>query len=111
MPAAFEAQKDYASSVKAVESLGESPASLSAQRTYLKNLTDLIDECFGKIQILKKDLNEAEKAEEGYTQAAIFAEKVVPSMDLLRQVLDQIEDRVSDNHWPLPKYQEMLFTR
>jgi glutamine synthetase len=111
LPAAFEAQKDYASSVKAVESLGESPASLSAQRTYLKNLTDLIDECFGKIQILKKDLNEAEKAEEGYTQAAIFAEKVVPSMDLLRQVLDQIEDRVSDNHWPLPKYQEMLFTR
>jgi glutamine synthetase len=77
----------------------------------LKNLADLIDECFGKIQSLKKDLSEAEKAEEGYVQAALFAEKVVPGMSLLRQVLDQLEERVSDNHWPLPKYQEMLFTR
>lgn len=111
LPAAFEAQKDFASSIKAVESLGESPASLSAQRTNLKTLTDLIDDSFAKIQSLKKDLIEAEKAEEGYSQSALFAEKVAPAMTQLRQVLDQIEDRVSDNHWPLPKYQEMLFTR
>jgi len=111
LPAAFEAQKDYASSVKSVEALGESPTALSAQRAHLKTLTDLIDQSFQKLQSLKKVLSEAEGTHEGFDQAQSFAENVVPGMSDIRSILDQIEERVPDQHWPLPKYQEMLFIR
>lgn len=111
LPAAFAAQKDFAESIKSVESVGESSSLLTSQRTHLKVLTDLIDQSFTKLYSLKKLVDETEAMSEGYDQANVYAEKVLPAMLDLRTLLDQLEERIPDNHWPLPKYQEMLFTR
>ena len=37
--------------------------------------------------------------------------KVVPAMDAVREVVDQLEFIVPDELWPLPTYQEMLFIK
>jgi glutamine synthetase len=111
LPAAFAAQNEFASSIKAVESLGESTSSLSTQRQHLRAMTELMDESFKKIKTLKSLTEEAEKAPEGYEQALLYATKVLPEMTALRTTLDQIEEMVPDQHWPLPKYKEMLFIR
>jgi glutamine synthetase len=46
------------------------------------------------------------------TQAGVahsLAHDVLPSADKLREVIDQLEDVVTNARWPLPKYHEMLF--
>ncbi len=111
LPAAFAAQGEFASSIKAVETLGEATSSLSTQRQHLRDLLELMDDAFKKIKTLKTLTKEAEKTEEGYEQAHAFAAKVLPAMTELRSTLDNIEEMVPDHLWPLPKYQEMLFTR
>lgn len=111
LPAAFAAQNEIATSIKAVEMLGEATSSLSTQRQHLRALSELIDDSFKKIRTLKAVSEEAEKAPEGYDQAHLYATKVLPEMTALRASLDQIEEMVPDHHWPLPKYKEMLFIR
>ena len=66
---------------------------------------------FQKIKVLETVTTEAETAAEGHTQANLYASKVLPAMLELRSFLDQIEEVVPDQHWPLPKYQEMLFIK
>jgi glutamine synthetase len=39
------------------------------------------------------------------------AQKIRPAMDELRQCVDSLEGEVSDQAWPLPTYQEMLFIK
>ncbi len=34
---------------------------------------------------------------------------IIPAMQALRQIVDQLEKVVPDDNWPLPKYREMLF--
>ena len=36
---------------------------------------------------------------------------VIPAMDDVRAVADQLERIVADDLWPLPKYSEMLFIK
>ena len=38
-------------------------------------------------------------------------DKVIPAMDGVREVADQLEKIVADDLWPLPKYSEMLFIK
>lgn len=44
-------------------------------------------------------------------QAGDYCDKVVPYFDKLRREVDKLELIVSDEHWPLPKYRELLFNR
>jgi glutamine synthetase len=44
-------------------------------------------------------------------EAAYLCSKVVPAMLKVREVADTLESIVSDEMWPLPTYQEMLFLR
>jgi len=43
--------------------------------------------------------------------ARFCREHIVPAMDAVRAVADQLENIVADEHWPLPTYQEMLFIK
>ena len=38
-------------------------------------------------------------------------DEVIPAMNSVRQISDKIEGIVSDDLWPLPTYQEMLFIK
>ena len=38
-------------------------------------------------------------------------DKIVPAMDAIREIADQLEGMVPDESWPLPTYQEMLFIK
>lgn len=43
--------------------------------------------------------------------AAYMRDRVIPSMDDVREVADRLEKLVADDLWPLPKYSEMLFIK
>ncbi|CAN5612628.1 hypothetical protein BH09MYX1_BH09MYX1_61890 [soil metagenome] len=42
-------------------------------------------------------------------KATIFAHDVSTAMVEVRHACDELESIVADDHWPLPKYREMLF--
>ncbi len=40
-----------------------------------------------------------------------YRDQVIPAMEQVRKVADQIEKIVADDLWPLPSYREMLFIK
>ena len=78
---------------------------------------DTLTELTGKIATLQgaiKDLAtlKAAGAPEDPEEACNWCrDEVIPRMVALRDIVDELEGMVADDHWPLPTYQEMLFIK
>jgi glutamine synthetase len=44
-------------------------------------------------------------------QAIAYCDKVKTLFGIIRNTADSLETIVDNQHWPLPKYRELLFTR
>lgn len=53
----------------------------------------------------------ANRIENEREKAIAYHDTVVPSMELIREYLDDLELMVDNEMWPLPKYRELLFIR
>ena len=76
----------------------------------MKNISALT----AKLQSALDTLDEVRsKADHGdgdhYKHACFYRDAVKPAMNDVRVVADQLELIVEDQHWPIPKYREMLF--
>ncbi len=104
-PAAVEYQMRLAEASLALKDLGQ------------KHCTSVLDELCGLAADLQKRMEALRKilAHDGNGDVAAHArycrEKIVPAMDAVRTVVDQLEFVVADDLWPLPTYQEMLFIK
>ena len=59
---------------------------------------------------LGKALDELESKSEALADALNgLHEEIIAAMETLRATVDALETTISDEHWPLPKYREMLF--
>jgi glutamine synthetase len=58
---------------------------------------------------LDQALQKAEAAPGDHERAKILSLDVASAMLDLRMSCDELEGWVADDHWPLPKYREMLF--
>ena len=60
--------------------------------------------------VLAEELNQLHN---GDTAASMShcAGVLLPRLQQLREAVDALEERVDDDHWPLPSYREMLFVR
>lgn len=106
LPAAAEHQARLAESVAATEAADvESPG----LREELESFVDLVDRFRGALDAL----DEADNTE--YAAASKDAEymrdKVIPLMEDLRELGDELEARVSDTIWPLPSYRDLLYLK
>jgi glutamine synthetase len=82
-----------------------------------------LDELIGEIEPLIKELHfailkleDANLKENQDDKTAVkwanyMHDKVIPTMDDVRDVADRLEGLVADDLWPLPKYSEMLFIK
>jgi glutamine synthetase len=104
-PAAVKYQNQLATTALALKQLGKVPC------------TAVLDELNDLVQNLEKAMKSLETAlanhEEGSTldHAKHARDHIVPSMVEIREVADKLEGIVSDEYWPLPTYQEMLFIK
>jgi glutamine synthetase len=104
-PAAVKYQYQLASTALALKQLGKD------------SCTTMLDEVNELVQDLQKEISDLEKALEHHAEGstldhATFArDHIVPSMAKVREVVDKLECVVSDEFWPLPTYQEMLFIK
>ncbi|KAF4687447.1 hypothetical protein FOZ60_003971 [Perkinsus olseni] len=69
-------------------------------------------ECLGKAMAsLKSKIDHKSDSEDPKAHARFAADEMRPAMKDLRDVVDALEQIVSDQYWPLPTYQEMLFIK
>jgi glutamine synthetase len=105
LPAAVKYQYQLATTALALKQLGKDPC------------TTVLDEVDELVQGLQKAISELEKALDHHTEgttmdhATYARDHIVPSMVKVRTVADKLESVVSDEFWPLPTYQEMLFIK
>lgn len=109
LPAASAHQRALAESIAATASVMDSP-DLEAQREILHMTTSAIAKLKRSIDELLGIQEELEQANlEEIPMAHAYRDRVLPAMAQVREHGDLLERLVSDEHWPLPKYREMLF--
>ncbi len=71
------------------------------------DLADLIKEN-NRLKSLISKLQQTENEEE---KSDLITDKMIPQMEKIRSLADDLEMQVDDELWPLTKYRELLFTR
>ena len=107
LPAAYRFEGELAQSVAAMKAVGV--VSKETKKT-LETVTRLTDDA--KVSVDKlQNLLEHEANGDIVKHAKYFRDKVIPSMDALRDAGDSLEGIVPHDVWPLPTYREMLFVK
>jgi glutamine synthetase len=106
LPAALQYQKQVAESVAAVTKAG----AVSRQgKKLLMSFAKLVDGLKAQADILADLLEHSSTTTEKH--AKHMRDKVIPAMNKLRDLGDQIELLTPHELWPLPTYREMLFIK
>jgi glutamine synthetase len=106
LPAILEYQKDVAESVSAVKDAGSSSPEA---KKLLETITGFVTELRTRTATLETTLDG--HGATAAKHARHMRDDVVPAMEALREIGDQIETTVPHSIWPLPTYREMLFVK
>ena len=74
----------------------------------IRNLTNLSTNMYKKMRSLEELLAEAPQGDD-QRLAEYYRDAIIPAMDRLRAVADEIEPLVGEKYWPYPTYGRMLF--
>ncbi len=105
-PAAIRYQEEVASSVAVTKQAG---GSAREAKKLLDRFSKLIDELRVRTDVLADAL--AHKSGDAERHARHMRDAVIPAMQALREVGDQVELLTPHDSWPLPTYREMLFVK
>jgi len=107
IPAASDAASHYSTMSSTIAGIG---APAMVQEGLAKRLAQLISKSADMLEKLEKALNDATHIEDELECAKAFRDSVVPRMDELRDLCDELERFTPKDLWPLPTYGELLFT-
>jgi len=105
-PIAIRYQEEIASSVAVTKQAG---GSARESKKLLDRFSKLIDDLRVRTEALAGAL--AHKSNGVESHARHMRDQVIPAMQALREVGDQIELLTPHDSWPLPTYREMLFVK
>jgi glutamine synthetase len=111
LPAAITYQGQLAKTLKDLKDLGDvvPAASIKVESEILKNVSTNISELVAGCNDLKDKVEKSEDIEDLAEKSKYFADNVAELLLSVREYSDALEEIVSDDLWPLPKYSEMLF--
>ena len=75
-----------------------------------KYISERLSDVVNEIKALEKATEDVEELTDNYTRAAAYRDRVLCSMNKLRETVDELETRVSAENWPLPSYGDILFS-
>ncbi len=104
-PAAIRYQNELASTCANLKMLG-----YEFDTDTLDRMTGLVKSLQDGIAVLEKAIAEPE-SEDLLAEARNCCDVLLPAMNQVRAVADELEGIVADDLWPLPTYQEMLFIK
>ncbi|MDQ2709833.1 MAG: hypothetical protein M3Z25_20395 [Actinomycetota bacterium] len=103
LPAATRYQTEVATNLGALKAAG-----VEIDTAALTELSDLVSGLRTALAGLKSALS-SDAGETTLSEAEHARDSLLPAMDAVRSVADQLEGIVADDLWPLPTYQEMLY--
>ena len=87
----------------------DSKMSVSYEKNIMNKLSSLNDIIFAGADTLEQVLEEEQAIEDIVEQGYAIRDKVLPTMEELREACDEAEMIVAKEYWPYPSYGEMLF--
>lgn len=114
VPAGFEYQQLLSDNLKV---LGEIKKEIKIDAAAIKDQKEHLNDVVSKIYYVRRNAKEMvkllEKAKElnAEKRAKLYFKELKPLMEHIRRHVDALECVVSDEHWDLPKYREMLFIK
>ena len=105
LPAAYRYQGELATTASAVKAAG-----IDTDNQTLAKVSSLVSELESASNELDKAISH-EATGSVLKHAEHFRDHVIPAMLGVRKVADALEAVISDDLWPLPTYQEMLFIK
>jgi len=116
VPAGYEYQKllgNNLSRLVALTKQGSVKIDRKALDDQKKHLADIVQKIYYVRRNLHEMTNLLDKAQKLHheTRAKLYFEELKPLMEHIRKHADALECVVSDEHWDLPKYREMLFIK
>ena len=105
LPAAYRYQGELVDTASKLKSIGQ-----AVHMGTLDKLTVLVGELEKTIEALEKSLAHHSSGELR-AEVTHFHDTVIPVMNSVREVADQVEMILPDDLWPLPTYREMLFIK
>lgn len=114
VPAGFEYQQLLSDNLKV---LGEIKKDVKIDLAALKDQKEHLSDVVSKIYYVRRNAKEMvellDKVKEfsAEKRAKLYFEELKPLMEHIRRHVDALECVVSDEHWDLPKYREMLFIK
>ena len=72
-------------------------------------LSKLNDECFETVLMLEKALDDLKGVTDILENARFCQNTIVPVMNKLRSIADEMEIHTAQNYWPFPAYDKLLF--
>lgn len=107
MPAVINYMTQVAQNVSIMTKLGQ--FNIEAQSEMLTELNTLLNDFKHATDALEEARSEAIQIADGLEKARAFRSHVLPKMESLREVADQLETIVDEKIWPIPTYSELLF--
>ena len=84
-------------------------AAVAAEADLLKKVIRLVNTIYAGHKEIMAGMEAANAGHDEAKKAETLCEKIKPRMDALRESVDELENLVDDERWPLPKFWEMLF--
>lgn len=108
LPAVMNFAADVARSLQQVSQAG---AKAQAQRLLLDRLDELIGQFYLHTGQLEQAIESVGQLDENLVKAQACRDRLLPAMEQLRKIADQLEQICDARLWPLPTYYQMLFMR
>ncbi|MCC7530371.1 MAG: glutamine synthetase III [Candidatus Melainabacteria bacterium] len=112
LPAAIEYQTRLATAIVQTKA-AVNGINLAHQENMLKDVSDRIARLKTAIEVLdmlRHEQRGEEHIEDEHTaEAKFYQQRVIPAMNEVRAVSDELEVMIDDSIWPLPKFREMLY--
>ncbi len=106
-PAASKSAESFARAAAGLAAVG---APSVAQEQRARRLASLSGKLIEEADRLEIALSDAQRIEDSLASAQAYREAVVQRMDNLRSVADELERLMPKNEWPLPNYEDLLYS-
>lgn len=111
IPAAIGFQNVVLGNINAMKAAGLEGHAYEAQMHIVRGISEEMGKAHDNVAKLQSLLAEAGGIAHARTQAIFYGDHIVPLMAEIRLSADALENLISDEFWPLPKYREMLFSK
>ena len=106
IPAVSNAVAEMAKAAEAIKNIGGTNA---VEVEVIKNMSALNVALYKKVDLLEKAIAKCDKLNANADKAAFYRDSVIPAMDAVRKISDELEKISPENCWPIPTYAELLF--